>query len=1275
MITIFKKICLLVLVLPTIMLNAQNAQISDKSVSLSWSIDKQGMSFNKAVYPAAFSGLPVYSQTFHIGKNAGVQVSVSNAAYQPLQGITLNQNQLKLIESQPIVMNETAVDRKNGVATVTVLPFVNNNGQIQVLTSFDLNMTPTASSGMRLLGTTERVYVPNSLLSTGKWFKFGVGKAGVYRLDYNFLKNLGVSVDAINPADIRIFGHRAGMLPELAGADKEDDVREIPLKVVVASANRFQPNDYVLAYLPGPEKWTYSAPRQMFMAKKHLYSDTKNFFITTDAGIGARINTTGSVGLPATQVITTYNDYAFIEDNRVNIAQSGKQFVGDEFGGITDKSYNFNLPNLISTQSVKLNIAVVGKATTFGSNFTVSTDNGANVNSLFIPNVSESAGIQDMGTRVETQFSLSNVSPGFNINLSFDRNGDFNTKGWLDYLQINAISTLRYNGQPFYFRNMTSVGAGKVSRFEIQNMNSNVEIWDVTNPFNVQKINYDLSGSTASFTAATDSLKEFAVFETSNEVPQAFGRVNNQNLHALPQQDMLIVTRSAFLQQAEELAQFHRDEEQLRVQVVELNQIYNEFSSGTNDVTAIRDFVKMFYDRAGADVNQMPRYLLLFGDGTYDNKSLGDYFIPTYESDKTYESLETYLSDDYFGLLDDNEGANVTNTAAEIADVGIGRIPADNVTQAQLAVAKIKMYYSKAAYGDWRNQGTFVADDEDYNVHISDANSFADNYGTAIKKSSVDKIYLDAYRQQSAAGGTTYPAVNEAINRKLFTGTLFLNYVGHGGPLGLAKEGILTVDDIAQWDNPNKLPLFITATCEFAPYDKVDEFTAGERVLFKENGGGIALVTTTRVVYSNRNKTMNDNFMEQMANAYPNQQVKIGDIIREAKKFTNTFDGNRKFTLLGDPALRLAFPKYNVLATSINNIPFAAPHDTMKALSKITIEGEVRDNGNVLMPSFNGLASINIYDKVKTINTLVNDPVGVDNPDGSLPFDFLLQKNIIYRGKTKVTDGKFKFTFLVPKDIDYNYGFGKISMYASSDTTDAAGYSTDIVIGGAKDTLLADNQGPDVDVFLNDDKFAFGGITDETPRLFSRLYDENGINTSGNGVGHDITAIIDNDTRKVYNLNDFYETNVDDVSRGVVNYPFSKLSKGRHTLQVKAWDVLNNSGVGYTEFIVEEKANLALSHVLNYPNPFTTNTRFMFEHNKPGVPLDVRVEIFTVSGKVIKTISKNINTEGYRVDDISWDGLDDFGDKIGKGVYIYRISLRDESGKKISQYQKLVILN
>ncbi|HNA38338.1 MAG TPA: T9SS type A sorting domain-containing protein, partial [Chitinophagales bacterium] len=332
-------------------------------------------------------------------------------------------------------------------------------------------------------------------------------------------------------------------------------------------------------------------------------------------------------------------------------------------------------------------------------------------------------------------------------------------------------------------------------------------------------------------------------------------------------------------------------------------------------------------------------------------------------------------------------------------------------------------------------------------------------------------------------------------------------------------------------------------------------------------------------------------------------------------------------------------------------------------------------NNNQLFNTFNGTTSIVIFDKSKTINTLVNDPVSINNPDGSLPYDFTLQKNTIYKGKTKVTDGKFKFTFLVPKDIDYSYGFGKMSMYASADTTDASGYTTDIVVGGAYDTLLTDNEGPDVDVFLNDDKFVFGGITDESPKLFAKLKDENGINTSGNSVGHDITAIIDNNTQRIYNLNDFYENELDDITQGKVTFPFSGLAKGRHTLEVKAWDVLNNSGIGYTEFIVEEKANLALSHVLNYPNPFTTNTKFMFEHNKPGASLDLKIEIFSVSGKIIKTITKNINSAGYRVDDVSWDGLDDYGDKIGKGVYIYRVSLKDDSGKKVSQYQKLVVLN
>jgi hypothetical protein len=1262
-----KKLLLCVLVLCSISLHAQDALPGNQNVTLDWKISKQEISFSKAVYPTQFHGLPVYSYAVKTGRSSGFEFTINNAVYKPLQGITLSALQIRSIENQVIIKTLTGIDRKNYITTASILPFRSNNGQIEVLSSFDLSMVPSNSSNARFSRANAQTYPANSILSGGKWYKFGVPSAGVYKLDYTFLKNLGLSVDAINPSTIRIFGQRAGMLPELAGAAREDDAREIPVKLVTSAAGRFQNGDYVLAYLPGPEEWTYNSSQQLFIAKKHLYSDTKNFFITADAGTGARIPSVASSSLAENKNISTYDDRAFIKENKVNVAQSGKQYLGDEFGGVTDKSYNFSLPNLISSQPAKITVSVAA-ASSFGSLFNISSDVGS-LGSIAIPQLSEEyPGIFSTAMQQQRTFFVSNLPSTFNISLNFDRNGDFSTKGWLDYIQVNATSTLRYNGQPLYFRSITSVGAGSVTRFSIQNMNSNVEVWDVTDPFTIRKINYDLSGNTAAFNVETDTLKEFVAVENSTLVPQALGSIQNQNLHALPAQDLLIVARTAFMPQAQELAQLHRQKENMRVAVADLNQVLNEFSSGTNDITAVRNFTKMFYDRANGDASKMPKYLLLFGDGTYDNKVLGDYYMPSYQSDKSFVTLETYVSDDYFGILDDNEGSNITNSSLEIQDVAVGRIPADDVSKAQASLDKIKMYYSNTAYGDWRTQATYIADDEDFDIHIQDANSIADNYAAAQKKMNVDKIYLDAFQQQSGAGRATYPAVNDAIDRKLFTGTLFLNYVGHGGPLGLAKESVLSVDDISQWTNATKLPLFITATCEFAPYDKIGEFTAGERVLFKSDGGGIALVTTTRIVYSNRNKTMNDNFTAQLVNAATNEQMTLGDIMREAKKVTATDDGNRKFSLLGDPALRLAFPKYNMVVTLLNNQQFSNPHDTLKALSRIVIEGEVRDKSNQLMNGFNGIASIIIYDKAKTIHTLSNDP---ESP----PFDFNLQKNIIFKGKTKATAGKYKFSFLVPKDIDYNFGNGKISLYASTDTTDAAGFSTDIIIGGASDTFPTDNTGPDVDVFMNDEKFAFGGITDESPKLFSKLFDENGINTSGNGIGHDITAIIDNDTKKIYNLNDFYETNIDDVSRGIINYPFSKLSKGRHTLQVKAWDVLNNSGIGYTEFIVEEKANLALSHVLNYPNPFTTNTRFMFEHNKPGLPLDLKIEIFTVSGKVIKTITRNINSVGYRVDDITWDGRDDYGDKIGKGVYIYRISLRDDDGKKVSQYQKLVILN
>ena len=496
-----------------------------------------------------------------------------------------------------------------------------------------------------------------------------------------------------------------------------------------------------------------------------------------------------------------------------------------------------------------------------------------------------------------------------------------------------------------------------------------------------------------------------------------------------------------------------------------------------------------------------------------------------------------------------------------------------------------------------------------------------------------------------------------------------MNYVGHGGVFGWCKERVLTFDDINKWENKDKLPLFITATCEFGPYDQEGEFTAGERVYFSKNGGAIALVTTVRLVYSDRNEEINKNFLNKIFEAESEGEVVLGDVLLRAKNISLTGDGNRKFTLLGDPALILGFPKQKIVTTEINNISLPSSfQDTIKALSLVKIKGEIQDRNSNLLNGFNGDLAVKVFDKSKKIETLENDP-------DSGPFTFNLQKNVLFNGRTKVVNGTFEVTFLAPKDMDYSYGNGKISYYAQNENEDAGGFFDEITIGGIADTIITDNEGPVIDLFLGDRAFMEGGLTNDEPKLIADLSDENGINTSGNGIGHDITVILDENTKNTIILNDFYKGGLGDFTKGEIIYPFSKLSAGRHTITLKAWDNLNNSGKASTEFFVAESAELALKNILNYPNPFSSLTHFAFEHNKPGDGLVIKIEIYSIAGRLVKTIEAVDNGVGNRFDNIEWDGLDDFGDPLGNGLYIYKLSVRDSSGKIIEKTQKLVILN
>ena len=853
--------------------------------------------------------------------------------------------------------------------------------------------------------------------------------------------------------------------------------------------------------------------------------------------------------------------------------------------------------------------------------------------------------------------------------------------GWLNYIELNARRFLKMNGTQMQFRDMQSVASGNISDFILSDVTANHKIWDVTDIINVKLQQTDFSGSTKSFRLATDNVREFIAFENAGYlIPSAAGKVGNQNLHNLSKADMIIVSYPSFLSEAQRLADFHKNNDTLSVVVVTPQEIYNEFSSGMQDISAIRHFVKMFYDRAGTVVDDLPRFLLLMGDGSYDNRSRNSStntnFIPTYQSDNSTDPTKSYVTDDFYGLLDDNESDSLT----QFIDVGIGRLPAKTLAEAQNMVSKIINYSTKTPLlsdnsttdnnGDWRNIICFIADDEDGNTHLSDAEIISTYVDTNYRNINIDKIYFDAYKQFSTAGGERYPDVTNAITQRVESGALIVNYTGHGGETGWAHERVLDVSNINSWNNPKKFPFFVTATCEFSRFDDPARTSAGEDVLLNPNGGGIGLLTTTRLVYSNPNFVLNYNFYKNALKPIKGGMPRLGDISRVTKNLSVSAasTNHRNFTLLGDPAMRLSYPHESVNTTTLNLQAISIHADTMKALSKITISGYLTNSAGNKLSNFNGVIYPTVYDKKKTVTTQGNDAASPKK-------NFLLRKSVVYKGKVSVVNGDFTFTFIVPKDIAFNFGKGRLSYYADNGVIDASGYNENFIIGGNARNVEADEEGPQVKLYMNNDKFVYGGITNENPLLLAKVEDKNGINTVGNGIGHDIVSILDESTDKTIVLNDYYQSDLDSYQKGTVRYQLSELSEGNHNLSLKVWDVYNNSSYAKTEFVVAKSARLALEKVFNYPNPFTTSTNFFFQHNQADNGMNVQIQIFTVSGKLIKTIEQFVRTEGFTSESIHWDGLDDFGDKIGKGVYIYRLKAIDSTGGRADKFEKLVVLN
>ncbi len=1144
------------------------------------------------------------------------------------------------------------------------------------------------------LTSSNKSYADNSVLSSGSWVKVGVTGDGVYRLDYQTFQDLGLNPSSIDPRTIRVHGKGGGVLPQTAGEFPYDDLPENSIWVSGEADGRFDPGDFVLFYGQSPHTWEWNDRVDQWIHNYNVYTDTTYYFLSYGQGNGKRIVQAQSPG-GVTQTPAYTDKFVYHEVDDFNPLGSGRVWLGESFDLTTSRTFSFGIGNPVANSNVQVTARIGGRSNV-PSSFSI-RENGTTYATISVPNTNTSIyGNYWYRSNYQTfNVPVSNLGDGsLDLNLTYSKPLT-SSIGYLDYLEVVYQQRLNANSQATYsFYARENVGPGEVQQFNLPGSGSGYRIWDLTDPVNVREQVLSVSGNTASFAAATDSVKAFYAFNGSGyRSPASLRRIGNQNLHALPQAEYLIISHSNYLSAANRLAQYHRNFFGRTVNVINVAQIYNEFSSGMIDPTAIRDFIKMFYDRAMDDGSEMPRYVLMMGDGSYDYKyrttqELSN-FIPTYQSRKSQRPTESYTSDDYYGFLDDGEGfwgegasleggnedlmflaEGDTQITTHGLDVAIGRMPVNSIEEANTVVDKVINYISDASgFGPWRNRVVLVADhkDADGQIHISQADSYTDDIETQQPCMNIDKIYMDNYLMENTASGSRFPDGKDALIQTLNEGSLIVNYTGHGGEVGWSNASILDISDINNLENGNRLAAYVTATCEFGRWDDPGRQSGAEIMFIRPDGGSIAMFTTVRVVYSGPNYFLNQAFYQHVfdLDTADNSSLPMGEIFRRTKN-DSWLGGinNRNFSLMGDPAMPLAYPQLQARVTSINNVTTQDNVvDTLSALTKVVISGEVVDQNGNFIDTYSGSLFATVYDKPSRFTTRRS------------PYTFNWQRNRVFNGSATVNNGRFSFEFVVPIDISYDDGFGKISLYLQNASLDAAGCNENIFIGGASGSPISDDTPPEMDLFMNDEKFVDGGMVGPDPTLLADIYDENGLNTVGTGIGHELTAVLDGDENNVIVLNDFYAASKDSYQEGRISYPFSQLSTGEHELEVKVWDVANNSATRKVTFVVADDASIALGHVLNYPNPFTTNTQFYVEHNRNGRPLNVQIKIFTVSGRLVKTLNDSFFADGNLYCDLEWDGLDDYGDALGRGVYVYQVMVKDEStGEKVNRFEKLVVL-
>jgi len=1258
-------------------INAQN-----KSVSINWS-QKKNVSTQSdiKILVEAFED-KYFSYDYRIKKvvysRSFDDLPTANYLMTNLQFETVNAQSLKHIktyqESFKYDINTTKA-RNQTFVTVSFNPFVRENGVVKRLVSYQLvrnqNKPNTVSASKSL-------NLQNSVLSEGNWFKFYVEKTGVHQITHAFLSQLGLDLNAVASDQIKIHSYGGAMLP-LTNADNEYyDPPQLPIQVFDGGDGQFNPGDFILMYAESTLGWS-----QENLTHIHAYADRAYYYVTLNNNFAQRIPAAQNLPVSPNVVINDFDDFQFHEVDETSLSLVGRRWFGDRFDIETEKKFGFEFKNLKTSEPISFDIKF-GAISETSSNFTVNI-NGTDVSSVSVGSTGDDLPSNGNGINSQTTVNTDSVT----VKLTYNKNGNPAARGFLDYIRLRAKRDLIADDKQFIFQNLQIPATTNTVQYDIQNAANIFQVWKINSLTDISSYQNTDNSNTFSFvTSHNENSKFIAISPTDYFQPLVDNSrvVNNQNLKGtifnnnqgqFQDIDYIIITRQDFISHANRLAEFRRNQNGLNVKVVNLQDIYNEFSSGKPDIASIRNFLKYVYDNASSPQNRL-KYLCLLGDTSVDYKnrlSGNNNIVPTFQNYNSFATtVSSFMSDDFFTMMDANEGNMNTSNKMDFA---VGRIVIDTQQEAKEAIDKIIDYEKRPAFDDWRNNFILVSDDVDEDWEHANIQVNLDNLGDEISINkpniNVKKIHSDAFQQQSSAGGERYPKVNNEIADQVEVGATVLNYFGHGGEDGLAQERIVTQTDVESWQNPNRFNIFLTVTCEFSRFDNPLRITAGELSYRNPEGGPVSMITTTRAISVSDGVDFNRELAPFLFD-YDETGISVGEAVRKTKNVLGT-DGRRIVFYIGDPALRIPFPKPNVRLTKINDVPINQFADTLKALSKNKISGQIVDDNGNLLSNYNGIVSATLFDKRIQRSTLAND--NTTNSVGQLlVMDFTTLGEILFSGQASVNNGQFEMEFVLPKDTRIPVGNGRVSFYALRNNLleDQSGYSNDILIGDINENAPEDNQGPQIQLFMNDESFVDGEITDDTPFLIAKLQDENGINTAG-GIGHDIVAFIDGDEANPIVLNEFYEADVDDFTSGEVVYKLRDLEEGLHTLSFRAWDVYNNSSTADIQFRVASSDGLDITRVLNYPNPFVNYTEFWFHHNQPFVPLNVQVQVFTVTGKVVWTHNETITTDSFLAREITWDGRDDFGDQIGKGVYVYKLTVESPSiNKKVEKFEKLVKL-